>query len=141
MRSAPRGDSLSWQLLEVRKAGDVNPLKQYVWSARYVDSPVVRFRDSDTSGSAVIQIDVKTGKKKVIAFLNGFIRDKEKYNLGGTFGTALSPDGQILHICWNGRPLDKQVSKGSSSSLGFGLCSVLNVHIPASERHSTFLEK
>ena len=41
----------AWQVLEVRKDGGVNPFKQYVWSLRYIDAPVVRFRDADTDGS------------------------------------------------------------------------------------------
>ena len=41
-----------WQVLEVHEGGDAaNPLKQFVWDVRYVDSPVVRFRDAGTDGT------------------------------------------------------------------------------------------
>jgi len=40
-----------WQVLEVRKGGDTDPLEQYVWGIQYVDAPVVRFQDSDTNGT------------------------------------------------------------------------------------------
>ncbi len=40
-----------WQVVEVRRDGDANPLEQYVWDERYVDSPVVRFHDGDTDGT------------------------------------------------------------------------------------------
>ncbi|MFO8014092.1 MAG: hypothetical protein R6X20_12400 [Phycisphaerae bacterium] len=41
-----------WQVLEVHEGGDAaNPLKQFVWDVRYVDSPVVRFHDADTDGT------------------------------------------------------------------------------------------
>jgi RHS repeat-associated protein len=38
-------------VLEVHEGGDAaNPLKQFVWDVRYVDAPVVRFRDGNTDG-------------------------------------------------------------------------------------------
>ncbi|NLX57968.1 MAG: RHS repeat-associated core domain-containing protein [Phycisphaerae bacterium] len=40
----------SWQLLEVRKESDADPLDQYVWDLRYIDAAVVRFRDGNTDG-------------------------------------------------------------------------------------------
>ncbi|MCD6304200.1 MAG: hypothetical protein J7M21_04480 [Planctomycetes bacterium] len=41
----------AWQAIEVRKDGDGDPLEQFVWGWRYVDSPVVRFHDGDTDGT------------------------------------------------------------------------------------------
>jgi RHS repeat-associated protein len=40
----------NWQVLEVRKGGDPDPLEQYVWGAQYIDAPVVRFRDGNVDG-------------------------------------------------------------------------------------------
>jgi len=41
-----------WQVLEVHEGGDADhPLKQFVWDLRYVDAPVVRFRDAGTDGT------------------------------------------------------------------------------------------
>jgi len=40
----------SWQVLEIRKGGDTDPLEQYVWGVQYVDAPVVRFYDGDQDG-------------------------------------------------------------------------------------------
>jgi len=40
----------SWQVLEVRKGEDPDPLEQYVWGIQYVDAPVVRFRDGNVDG-------------------------------------------------------------------------------------------
>jgi hypothetical protein len=45
----------SWQVLEIRKDADADPLKQYVWDARYIDAPVVRFYDDDVDGTDVVQ--------------------------------------------------------------------------------------
>jgi len=40
----------SWQVLEVRKGGDTDPLEQYVWGVQYIDAPIVRFRDGNVDG-------------------------------------------------------------------------------------------
>ena len=40
----------SWQLVEVRKDSDTDPYEQFVWDVRYIDAPVVRFRDGNTDG-------------------------------------------------------------------------------------------
>jgi len=45
----------AWQILETRKNGSANPLEQFVWSPRYVHSPVCRWYDSDTDGQNVVQ--------------------------------------------------------------------------------------
>jgi RHS repeat-associated protein len=41
----------SWQVLETRKNADTDPLEQYVWDIRYIDAPVLRWRDSNTDGT------------------------------------------------------------------------------------------
>ena len=49
--------SASWQTLETRWTGSANPqpetlqpYQQYVWSARYIDSPVLRDKNGDQDG-------------------------------------------------------------------------------------------
>jgi len=78
-------------------------------------------------GTAVIQLDVKTGRRKVLAFLNDYIRKQSSYNLGGTFGIALSKDGDTLFVCFNGGLLSQKKND-------FGLCSAMVLHIPQGER-------
>ncbi|MFO8014309.1 MAG: RHS repeat-associated core domain-containing protein [Phycisphaerae bacterium] len=39
-----------WQILEVRRNADTDPYKQYVWDLRYIDAPVLRWRDGNTDG-------------------------------------------------------------------------------------------
>jgi hypothetical protein len=41
----------NWQVLEVRKNGSSNPLEQWVWDRRYIDAPVLRWRDDNTDGT------------------------------------------------------------------------------------------
>jgi hypothetical protein len=78
----------------------------------------------------VFQLDTRTGKRKVLAFLNGYFRRQLSYNLGGTFGLALSDDGSQLFMSWNGRPL-------GGKNDDFGQCAVMIMHIPATERSAT----
>ena len=44
-----------YQVVEVRKDEDTDPLKQVVWGLRYIHSPVCRWFDADTDGQNVVQ--------------------------------------------------------------------------------------
>ncbi|MBX6315207.1 MAG: hypothetical protein IRY99_20200 [Isosphaeraceae bacterium] len=79
---------------------------------------------SDADGSPVVQYDVKTRRKKVIALLHPFYRDRYGASLRGTYSSAVSPDGKALYIIWN-------VSRGSRA---WDCCALTALHIPASER-------
>jgi hypothetical protein len=83
---------------------------------------------SSEIGTPVIQLNVKTHRCKVLAFLNETIRQQKNYNLGGTYGIALSGDGSQLFVSFNGA----QLPAGKQSE--FGLCSTMLLHIPESER-------
>ncbi len=79
---------------------------------------------SELDGTPIVQFDVKTRKRKVIAFLHPFIRGKYGCTPVGTFGAALDDKGETLAVVWNvnrsGRAWD---------------CTALSViHIPAAER-------
>lgn len=80
-------------------------------------------------GTAVLQLDVKTGKRKVVAFLNECVRAQKNYNLGGTYALALNDDGSKLFICWNGNVATERKND-------FGLCSVMVIRLPESERRT-----
>ena len=69
--------------------------------------------------------------QKVLAFLFPYFYDKYGYTPGGTFSIKLDDKGERLFILWNG------AFAGQSKDIGdntFGECSVMLVHIPASER-------
>ena len=89
-------------------------------------SPGAHGRTSQ-QGTVLMQLDVKTGRRKVLAFLNAYLREKKNYNLGGTYAISLNKDGSKVFICWNGGSMDQRKQE-------FGLCSVMIVHIPESER-------
>jgi len=85
---------------------------------------------SQRDGTPIVQFDVKTGKKKVLAFLHPFYKDKYGYTLLGTFGSALSEDGSKLYVTWNG-------NRGGADRRGrhpFDTCAMTVIHIPESER-------
>ena len=79
---------------------------------------------SDRDGAPIVQFDVKTGTKKVLAFLEPFYTEQYGLTLKGTYSTALSEDGGKLYITWN-------VSRGSRA---WDCCGLTVVHIPESER-------
>lgn len=56
---------------------------------------------ADSDGSAVVQYDVKTGKRKVLAFLHPFYKNKYGCAVKGTYSLALDPKGDKLFITWN----------------------------------------
>lgn len=75
-------------------------------------------------GTPVVQFDVKTGKKKVLAFLHPFFEKKYGCTPKGTYSTALSDDGGKLFITFN-------VNRGSRA---WDSCGLVVVDIPESER-------
>ncbi|MEX0716562.1 MAG: hypothetical protein WD066_08245 [Planctomycetaceae bacterium] len=79
---------------------------------------------SERDGSAIVQFDVKTGRKKVIAFLHPFYQEKYGCALKGTYGTAVSEEGDKLFITWN-------ANRGSRA---WDTCALTVIHIPESER-------
>jgi hypothetical protein len=77
-------------------------------------------------GSPVVQFDLKTGRRKVLAFLHQVFWEKYGYALDGSFGSALDAKGERLFVSWDGW------RKGQPR--GWESCSLTVVHIPQSER-------
>jgi len=48
-----------------------------------------------------VQYDLKTRKRKVIAFLHPFFADRYGCTLQGTFGAAVDPAGDKYYVTWN----------------------------------------
>lgn len=85
---------------------------------------------SERDGSPVVQFDVKTRAKKVIAFLHPFYQERYGYTPLGTFSSAVSEDGSKLFVTWNG-------NRGGEDERGRRLmdtCALTVIHIPESER-------
>lgn len=79
---------------------------------------------SERDGSAVVQFDVKTKTRKVIAFLHPFYQEKYGVTLAGTFSSAVDPDGSKLYINWN-------ANRGGKV---WDCCALTVIHVPESER-------
>jgi hypothetical protein len=73
---------------------------------------------------ALVQFDVRTGKKKVIAFLGPYYTEKYGFTPKGTYSTAVSADGGTVFVTWN-------ISRGTRAWDCTGLTAI---HIPESER-------
>jgi hypothetical protein len=78
---------------------------------------------SDADGTPVVQFDVRTRRKKVLAFLHPFYQEKYGCALRGTYSAAVDPAGKLF-ITWN-------VSRGSRA---WDCCGLTVIHIPESER-------
>ena len=85
--------------------------------------------NSDLGGSPVVQFNVKTGVKKVIAFLHPYFDRHQFFAPEGTFGSSLSPKGDVLYITWNGRRSDIEQPRRAT-----WYCAMTAIHIPESER-------
>ena len=85
---------------------------------------------SQQDGAPIVQFDVTTGQKKILAFLHPFYRDKYGYTPLGTFGSAISKDGSKLYVTWNGN----RGGPDNRGRLRFDTCALTVIHIPASER-------
>ncbi len=77
-------------------------------------------------GTPIVQYDLRTGKRKVLAFLHSHFWEKYGYALDGSFGSALDAKGERLFISWDGW------RKGQPR--GWESAALTVVHIPASER-------
>jgi len=79
---------------------------------------------SERDGTPIVQFDIKTKQRKVIAFLHPFYQEKYGCALKGTYGSAIDPAGDKLYITFN-------VSRGTRA---WDCCGLAVVHIPESER-------
>ena len=85
------------------------------------------------SGTPVIQFDLTTGRRKVLAFLAPAIESRTDYVPAGTYGMKVSADGSTIFVNFNGHPADA-IRPAKMKANGFGLTAFAAIHIPASER-------
>lgn len=85
-------------------------------------------------GSPVMQYNVETGERKVIAFLDRYYRAKYGYTPSGSFSIKLDDKGERLFICWNGGYYDDETVLGQARHSLFMHNAAMLVHIPESER-------
>lgn len=80
-------------------------------------------------GSPIVQYDLSTRRKKVLAFLHPYYHDKYGYFFGGSYAATLNGDGSQLFITWNGVIADEIPELGAYNNP-----SLMLVDIPESER-------
>ncbi len=85
------------------------------------------------SGTPVIQFEIATGRRKVLAFLAPAIDSRTDFVPGGTYGMKISVDGSMIFVNFNGHPADG-IRPAKMKPSGFGLTAFAVIHIPASER-------
>lgn len=85
------------------------------------------------TGTPVVQYEIATGKRKVLAFLAAAFDAEYDYVPAGTYGVKLSADGATLYVNFNGHPGDRTRPRTMKPN-GFGLCAFAAVHIPETER-------
>lgn len=81
-------------------------------------------------GAAVVQYEIATGRRKVLAFLLAPLRERLAWTLGGSFNLKITPDGAALVGTFNGAPYEPGARKEST----FGRPAIVMLEIPASER-------
>ena len=95
---------------------------------RYLYYIAASGQNSPSYGMPVIQYDIRSGRKKVLAFLCDYYLDKYGYGTSNTYGLSLSANGDSIFTHVNGRfaPDRKRI--------GYGRSSIFHIHIPAAER-------
>lgn len=84
-------------------------------------------------GTPVVQYEIATGTRKVLAFLAPAFEKHLQYVPGGSYGVKLSKEGGTLYINFNGHAADA-IRPSSMKPIGFGLCSFAAISIPFAER-------
>ncbi len=82
-------------------------------------------------GAPVVQFDLKTRQRKVLAFLGPLFESRFGYRVGGSYCLELDAGGERLFIGMNGQLLEPD-ARPPESAFGHPACMVL--HIPAPER-------
>jgi sugar lactone lactonase YvrE len=85
------------------------------------------------SGTPVIQYEIASGKRKVLAFLAPACEEQLGYVPAGTYGAKLSAKGDTLYVNFNGHASDR-LRPANMKPNGFGLCAFAAIHIADSER-------
>ena len=84
-------------------------------------------------GTPVVQYELATGQRKVLAFLAATIERECGYVPAGTYGIKLNAAGDTLYVNFNGHAADG-LRPAHMPPNGFGLCAFAAIHIPESER-------
>lgn len=99
-------------------------------SGRYLYYVAGAHGGSQNDGTPLVQFDVQTRTRKVICFLHPAVHQATGYIPMGTYGSAVSPEGDKVYITWNGNI----GGKDRRGRITFNACALTVVHIPQEER-------
>ncbi|QDU97849.1 CRTAC1 family protein [Lignipirellula cremea] len=117
----------TWGVGEYTTMMLLSPDEKYVYYLPGAHGQAFRY------GTPVVQYEIATGVRKVLAFLAPAMEEQIDYVPGGTYGVKISDDGSTLYVNFNGHPADA-IRPAMMRPIGFGLCSFAVINIPASER-------
>ncbi len=131
-RFRPAKDELTllgpnWLRGEYVTVSILSPDERYVYYLPGAHGEAFRY------GTPVVQYDIASGRRKVLAFLAAALAEAPGYVPAGTYGAKLSADGATLYVNFNGHAADRLRPKKMAPN-GFGLCAFAAIHIPKSER-------
>ncbi len=81
------------------------------------------------AGTPIVQYQISSGIRKVIAFLRDSMIQKATYFIGGNYNMQMDSKGAILYCAFNGAKYS-----GKKNLNAFGLPSLVVIKIPESER-------
>lgn len=85
---------------------------------------------AEADGTPVVQYDLRTNQRKVLAFLHPYYHQKYDYVPSGAYGLAISPEGDKLYITFNGARRAEDLSR----RVRWNTCAFFVLRIPAAER-------
>ena len=95
---------------------DVDPTGRYLYYMPGADGT------SPLDGTPVVQFDLQTRTKKILAFLSPFYPDTYNFTPISSFGAAVDASGEKLYITWHGN--------NKSQLYAYEACALTVVHIP-----------
>lgn len=131
-RYAPAEDQLTllgpnWMTGDYVTVAELSPDERFVYYLPGAHGKATR------TGTPVMQYEIATGQRKVIAFLANAFEQAHEYVPAGTYGLKISADGSTLYVNFNGHPTPEHLPS-HLKPIGFGLCSFAEIQIPQSER-------
>ena len=123
----PRSRLFSWLSGDYVTVVELSPDEKYLYYLPGAHGGAFK------SGTPVIQYEIATGRRKVLAFLAGAFEGAYDYVPAGTYGMKVSADGGTLYVNFNGHAGDR-LRPAHMKPNGFGLCAFAAIHIPESER-------
>jgi len=117
----------SWGFGEYVTVCELSPDERFVYYLPGAHGGATRY------GTPVVQYEIASGRRKVLAFLAPAFEQAHDYIPAGTYGIKISADGGTLFVNFNGEAAARIRPKNMRED-GFGLTSFAAIHIPRSER-------